>query len=56
MSEIEWRKTIEYEAEMSKWKAEYQVQLDLQKEQEMLNRKEQMRENRRKNDEESVAR
>lgn len=56
VSEEERRKTVQYETDMAKRRAEYQVQLDLQKEEEMLRRKEGMREERRKRDEESIAR
>lgn len=56
IAEEERRKTVQYETDMSKRKAEYQVQLDLQKEEEMLRRKEGMREERRRRDEESIAR
>lgn len=53
--EEERRKTVQYETDMSKRKAEYQVQLDLQKDEEMLRRKESLREERRQRDEESIA-
>jgi ATPase family AAA domain-containing protein 3A/B len=56
IAEEERRKTVQYETDMSKRRAEYQVQLDLQKEDEMLRRKEGMREERRKRDEESIQR
>ena len=41
---------------MAKRRAEYQVQLELQRDQERLRQKEQMREMRRQKDEESIAR
>lgn len=56
IAEEERRKTVQYETDMAKRRAEYQVQLDLQKEEEMLMRKERMREDRRKRDEDSIAR
>lgn len=56
VAEEERRKTVQYETDMAKRRAEYQVQLDLQKEEEMLRRKEGLREERRRNDEESVRR
>lgn len=56
ISEEERRKTVQYETDMAKRRAEYQVQLDLQKEEEMLRRKEGMREERRRRDEDSIAR
>ena len=56
VAEEERRKTVQYETDMAKRRAEYQVQLDLQKEEEMLMRKERMREERRKRDEDSIAR
>ncbi len=40
----EKRKTIQYETEMGKRRAEYQVQLELQRDQERLRQKEAMRE------------
>lgn len=56
LSEEERRKTVQYETDMAKRRAEYQVQLDLQKEEEMLRRKEGMREERRRRDEDSIQR
>jgi ATPase family AAA domain-containing protein 3A/B len=56
IAEEERRKTVQYETDLAKRRAEYQVQLDLQKEEEMLRRKEGLREERRRNDEESVKR
>ena len=55
VAEEERRKTVQYETDMAKRKAEYQVQLDLQKDEEMLRRKEGLREERRQRDEESIA-
>lgn len=46
---------MQYEAEMAKRRAEYQVQLELQRDQEKLRQKEEMREMRRNRDEESTA-
>lgn len=56
IAEEERRKTVQYETDMAKRRAEYQAQLELQKEEEMLRRKEGMREQRRKADEESIKR
>lgn len=56
IQEEERRKTVQYETDLAKRRAEYQVQLDLQKDEEMLRRKEGMREERRKRDEESISR
>jgi hypothetical protein len=42
---------VEYESEVAKRANEHKVQLDLQKDQQMLQAKEQMREERRKRDE-----
>lgn len=55
ITEEEKRKSIQYEAEMAKRRAEYQVQLELQRDQEKLRQKEEMREMRRSRDEESTA-
>lgn len=55
MQEEERRKTVQYETEMAKRRAEYQVQLELQRDQERLRQKEEMREMRRARDEESTA-
>ena len=56
ISEEEKRKTIQYETEMSKRRAEYSVQLDLQRDQEKMKHKEQMAAEARARDEESIQR
>ena len=47
---------MQFETEMKKRQAEYQVQLDLEKDRQMMVQKEQLRQQRRAEDEESVAR
>ena len=54
--EEERRKTKQYETEMGKRQAEYTVQLELQRDQQKMQQKEAMREQRRSADEESIAR
>lgn len=50
------RQTIQFEQESKKRQAEYQVQLELQRDRQKLQQKEQMRQERRQADEESLAR
>jgi hypothetical protein len=56
VAEEERRKTVQYETEMAKRRAEYQVQLELQKDQQMMAQKEKQKEDSRARDEESTAR
>ena len=56
IGEEEKRKTIQYETEMSKRRAEYGVQLELQRDQTKMQHKEQMASDARARDEESTQR
>jgi len=56
IAEDEKRKTKQYETEMGKRQAEYAIQLELQRDQQKLQQKEAMRQQRRDSDEESVQR
>jgi hypothetical protein len=56
VAEEERRKTVGYENDMAKRRAEYQVQLELQRDQQKMAQKEQMKEESRQRDEESMQR
>ena len=55
-AERQKRETMQFETEMKRRQAEYAAQLDLQKDREMMMQKEELRKQRRHEDEESVAR
>lgn len=54
VAEEERRKTVQYENEMSKRRAEYQIQLEHQRDQQKMAHKEKMNEESRQRDEESI--